>query len=138
MLDQLALLQEEASEADHLHAAGALLTLQKRRAMIVWVTDLADLSITPEVVSAALHANKRHLVVIALLGQPDVARLIAAEPETTEQTYLYAAASETIRRRELTIAGLRSRGVHVIEVDAPQLTVAVLNKYLEAKQKNLI
>jgi len=137
MLDQLALLEEEASEADHLHAAGALLTMQKRRAMIVWVTDLADLSITPEVVSAALHANKRHLVVIALLGQPDVARLIAAEPETTEQTYLYAAASETIRRRELTIAGLRSRGVHVIEVDAPQLTGAVLNKYLEAKQKNL-
>ena len=138
MLDQLALLEEEASEADHLHATGALLTMQKRRAMIVWITDLADLSITPEVVSAALHANKRHFVVIAMLGQPDLARLIAAKPETTEQMYLYAAASETIRRRELTIARLRSRGVHVIEVDAPQLTGAVLNKYLEAKQKNLI
>jgi len=138
MLDQLSLLREEASEADHLHAAGTLLTMQKRRAMIVWITDLADLAITPEVVSAALHANKRHFVVVAVLGQPDVTRLISKAPQTPEETFLYAAASETIRRRELTMASLRSRGVHVIEVEAPQLTGAVLNKYLEAKQKNLL
>ena len=138
MLDQLAVLEEESSEADHLHAAGSLLTMQKRRSMIVWITDLADLAITPEVVSAALHANNRHFVLVAVLGQPDVTRLVHKAPATSEETYLYAAASETIRRRELTIASLRSRGVHVIEVEAPQLTGAVLNKYLEAKQKNLI
>ena len=138
MLDQLALLQEESSEADHLHAAGTLLSIQRRRAMIVWITDLADLAITPEVVSAAVHANHRHVVVVAVLGQPDIAKLIATAPSTTEEAFLYAAASETIRRRELTMAGLRSRGVHVIEVDAPKLTGAVLNKYLEVKQKNLL
>lgn len=138
ILDQLALVDEEPGEADHLHAAGVLLSSQKRRAMIVWITDLADLAITPEVVTAALQANKRHLVLIAIVGQPDVSRLISNAPQTDQQTYLYAAASETIRRRELTIAGLRSRGVHVIEVEAPQLTGAILNQYLEAKQKNLI
>jgi uncharacterized protein (DUF58 family) len=138
MLDQLALLKEESSEADHLHAAGALLSLQKRRAMVMWITDLADLAITPEVVTGALHANKRHFVVVAVIGQPDVARLVAIAPRDEGETYLYAAASETMRRRELTIAMLRSRGVHVIEVPAPQLTGAVLNKYLEAKQKNLL
>lgn len=138
MLDQLALLQEESAEADHLHAAATLLTDQKRRAMIVWITDLADLAITPEVVTAALQAGKRHLVVVAVLGQPDVVRLTESAPATPQQTFLYAAASETIRRRELMLARLRSRGVHVIEVNAPQLTGAVLNKYLDVKQKNLI
>ncbi len=138
MLDQLALLEEETAEANHLHAAAALLSNQKRRAMIVWITDLADLAITPEVVTAALQAGKRHLVVLAVLGQPDVARLTAAAPANPQQTFLYAAASETMRRRELMLARLRSRGVHVIEVNAPQLTGAVLNKYLEVKQKNLI
>jgi uncharacterized protein (DUF58 family) len=138
MLDQLAVLQEESAEADHLHAAGALLSIQKRRAMIVWITDLADTAITPEVVTAALHANKRHLVVVAVLGQPDVARLTETAPITDQQTYLYAAASETMQRRELMIARLRGRGVHVIEVNAPQLTGAVLNKYLDVKQKNVL
>ena len=138
MLDQLALLQEESAEADHLHAAATLLSNQKRRAMIVWITDLADLAITPEVVIAALQAAKRHLVVVAVLGQPDVMRLTDTAPATPQQTFLYAAASETIRRRELMLARLRSRGVHVIEVNAPQLSGAVLNKYLEVKQKNLI
>lgn len=137
-LDQLSLLEEESAEADHLHAAATLLTNQKRRAMILWITDLADLAITPEVVTAAIQAGRRHLVVVAVLGQPDVMRLTNIEPETPEQTFLYAAASETIGRRELMLARLRSRGVHVIEVNAPELTGAVLNKYLEVKQKNLI
>src|ERR1019366_2146176 len=102
------------------------------------ITDLADLAITPEVVIAALQAAKRHLVVVAVLGQPDVMRLTDTAPATPQQTFLYAAASEPIRRRELMLARLRSRGVHVIEVNAPQLSGAVLNKYLEVKQKNLI
>ena len=129
--------EEESAEADHLHAAATLLTHQKRRAMIVWITDLADLAITPEVVTAALQAGKRHFVVVAVLGQPDVLRLTESAPADSQQTFLYAAASETLRRRELMLARLRSRGVHAIEVNAPQLTGAVLNKYLEVKQKNL-
>jgi uncharacterized protein (DUF58 family) len=138
MLDQLAILEEESGEADHLHAAATLLSMQKRRSMVVWITDLADMAITPEVVTAALQANKRHMVVVAILGQPDVLNLTSRAPETPDETFLYAAASETIRRRELMMARLRSRGVHVIEVNAPQLTGAVLNKYLEVKQKNLL
>jgi uncharacterized protein (DUF58 family) len=138
MLGQLAVLQEESAEAGHLHAAATLLASQKRRAMIVWITDLADLAITPEVVTAALHAGKRHLVVMAVLGQPDVMRMTGAAPETPRQTFLYAAASETIRRRELLLARLRGRGAQVIEVNAPHLTGALLNKYLEVKQKNLL
>jgi hypothetical protein len=76
--------------------------------------------------------------VVAVLGQPDMMRIIDTAPATAGQTFLYAAASETIRRRELTLARLRRGGVHAIEVNAPQLTGAVLNKYLEVKQKNLL
>lgn len=138
MLDQLAVLKEESGEADHLHAASTLLSIQKSRSMVVWMTDLADMAVTPEVVTAALQSKKQHFVVVAILGQPDVLKLMSSAPSTPDETFLYAAASETIRRRELMIARLRSRGVHVIEVNAPQLTGAVLNKYLEVKQKNLL
>jgi uncharacterized protein (DUF58 family) len=138
MLNQLALLKEESAEADHVHAAGAILSFQKPRAMIVWITDVADMAITPEVVTAALQANKRHLVLLAVVGQPDVRRRANTPPTTAEQCYLYAAATETIRRRDLTLARLRNAGVHVLEVDAPDLTGAVLNKYLEVKQKSLL
>lgn len=75
---------------------------------------------------------------MAVLGQPDVTRLTATAPANPQQTFLYAAASETRRRRELMLARLRSRGVNVIEVNAPALTRAVLNQYLEVKQRNLI
>jgi uncharacterized protein (DUF58 family) len=138
LLTQAALLQEEAFEADHLLGASGLMMLQKSRAMIVWITDLADLAITPEVVSAALMAARRHLVVVAVIGQPDVTRLTTQAPKDTAGAFLYAAASELTGRRELALAQLRARGVRAIEINAPQLTGAVLNQYLEIKQKNLL
>jgi uncharacterized protein (DUF58 family) len=138
LLEQLALVREQPGEADHLRAAAALQGMQKRRAMIVWITDIADLSITPEVVAAALQASRRHLVVMAVLGQPDVRTLVAQPPADNTSLFRFAAASETIGRRELILSQLQSQGVHVIEVDAPELTGAVLNKYLEVKQRSLL
>jgi uncharacterized protein (DUF58 family) len=138
LLNQAALQREEAYEADHLLAASSLMMLQKSRAMVVWITDLADLAITPEVVTAALMAAKRHLVVVAVIGQPDVTRLTARAPKDTSEAFLYAAASELTGRRELALAQLRARGVRAIEINAPQLTGAILNQYLEIKQKNLL
>ena len=55
MIEQLALVREETAEADHLQLAGRLLTDQKRRSLIVWLTDLAETAMTPEVIEAASH-----------------------------------------------------------------------------------
>jgi uncharacterized protein (DUF58 family) len=138
LLLQGAVVREEAAEADHLMAVSSLLMLQKSRALIVWITDLADLAITPEVVSAALLAARRHLVVLAVVGQPDVTSLLAQAPGNSHSAFLYAAAAEMTGRRELTIAQLRRRGVRAIEISAPHLTGAVINEYLDIKAKNLL
>src|SRR5438309_118924 len=48
IVDCLAQVRPEASEADHSRAARVLLTEQSRRSLVVWITDFAETPTTPE------------------------------------------------------------------------------------------
>jgi uncharacterized protein (DUF58 family) len=136
LMESLADVQEETSEADHLQAAGRLLTDQKRRSLVVWLTDLAETAMTPEVIDAASRMMPRHLVLFVVIGQPDLGELAAEEPKDAEQMFQIAAAQEVIHRRELLLARLRERGALALEVSSGTLSPALVNSYLEVKQRN--
>jgi len=91
MIDQLALVHEEGSEADHLQMAARLLTDQKRRSLIVWLTDLAETAMTPEVIEAASMMMPRHLVLFVVMGQPDLGELASTTPKGESEMYQVAA-----------------------------------------------
>jgi uncharacterized protein (DUF58 family) len=136
MMEQLATIHEETSEADHLRTAGLLLTDQKRRSLVVWLTDLAETAMTPEVVEAASQMMTRHLVLFVAIGQPDLNELAAQRPTDKAQMYRIAAAQEMIYRRELMLARLRERGALAMEVSSASLAPALVNSYLEVKARN--
>lgn len=136
ILEQLVDVREETAEADHVRAVSTLLTTQKRRSLIVWLTDLAETAITPEVIEAAMQLSPRHLVLFAVIGQPDLAAAATAEPVNAAAMYQAAAAHEMIHRRETLLARMRERGVLTIEVDSAALSSAIINSYLEIKQRN--
>ena len=138
IVDRLALVHAEASEADHLRAAGMLLALQKRRALIVWITDLAETAMTPEVVEGAGHLLSRHLVLFLVIGQPDLGRVAVRRPENAEQMFQSVAALDMVQRRELLLAKLRERGALAMEIAPNELSAAVLNHYLMIKERSLL
>lgn len=135
LLDQLARIHGEPSEADHLRAAGVLMGMQTRRSLILWITDLAETAMTPEVVQAAMQMSGRHIILFAVIGQPDLKHVAAESPNTPEQLYRYTAAIETLHRREVLLARMRERGALAMEVDAHEISTVVLNKYLELKER---
>jgi len=136
MIEQLSTIHEEASEADHLRTAGLLLTDQKRRSLVVWLTDLAETAMTPEVIEAASQMMPRHLVLFVVIGQPDLDDLASRQPENEEQMFKIAAAQEMIHRRELLLARLRERGALALEVSSASLASVLVNSYLEVKARN--
>jgi len=138
LIEQLALVREEPGESDHLRAASVLLSTQSRRSLIVWITDLAETAMTPEVIEAAGSILSRHLVIFAVIGQPDLGTLAAKEPDSVSQMYLMAAAQEVMHRREILLARLRQRGALAVEVESGKASAAVVNSYLEAKERNLL
>jgi len=138
IIDRLAHIEEESSEADHLQAVSELLSTQKRRSLIVWLTDFPETAMTPEVIDAAAQMTARHLVLFVVIGQPDLVEVAAKEPATITEMYLTTAAQEMLHRREVLLAKLRQRGALAVEVSSAGASAAVVNSYLEAKERNLL
>jgi len=137
-LERLAMVKGELVEADHARAADLLLTEQKRRSLIVWLTDLAETAATPEVIESASRLLHRHLVLFVAIGQPELGQLVARRPASVEEMYRYVAAQEMIERRELLLRRLRERGAMTLEVLPGQLATGLVNQYLEVKERSLL
>jgi uncharacterized protein (DUF58 family) len=136
LIERLALVHEEGAEADHLHMAGRLLTDQKRRSLIVWLTDLAETAMTPEVIEAASMMMPRHLVLFVVIGQPDLGELASKVPHSEPEMYRVAAAQEMLHRRELLLSRLRERGALAMEVSYGSVSPVLINAYLQIKERN--
>ena len=138
ILEALASAHEEPSEADHLYAASALLRMQKQRSLIIWITDLADTSMTPEVVESASQILSKHLLLFAVIAQTDLQQLAGKYPENSEQMFEIMAAQELLHRRETLIGRLRGKGALALEISPDALTTVLVNRYLEVKERGLI
>ncbi len=138
MIQQLAYVREEGLEGDHLMAVSALLSTQKRRSLVVWLTDFPETAMTPEVIEAASEAASRHLVLFVVIGQPDLAALAWSEPESVTKMYRATAAQEALHRREVLLAKLRQRGALALEVNSAAASLTLVNSYLDVKQRNLL
>lgn len=138
IVDCLAQVRPEASEADHSRAARVLLTEQSRRSLVVWVTDFAETPTTPEVIEYAMQMTQRHLVVFSAMNQPDLTALAESTPQTAEEMYRHAAALEIAHRRDLLMRGLRQRGVFAFELVPGMLASSLVNQYLDIKERNLL
>jgi uncharacterized protein (DUF58 family) len=137
-VDSLSLVHAEPYEADHGRAAHTLLSEQHRRSLIVWITDLAETAGTPDVVEYALQMTRRHLVLFAAIGQPDLSERVAQRPESEEDMFRYIAAIEIVQRRELLLRRLRQRGVLAMELMPGALAASLVNQYLDIKDRSLI
>ena len=138
IVESLALVRAEPYEADHGRAAQALLSEQHRRSLIVWITDLAETAGTPDVMEYALQMTRRHLVLFATVGHPDLNARVAARPESEEEMFRYIAAIEIVQRRELLLRRLRQRGVLAMELLPGALAASLVNQYLDIKDRSLI
>jgi len=138
LLDGLALVRGEELEADHRRAVEALAVLQRRRSLVVWLTDLAETATIPEVIESAMHMAQRHLVLFTVIGQPELRALVHEQPENPRQMYRQTAAMEIVQRRDLLLRTLRQHGALTLEVEPARLSTAVVNQYLMAKDRSLI
>jgi uncharacterized protein (DUF58 family) len=138
LVEQLAVVRSEAPEADHIRAAATLLSLQKQRGLVIWITDLAETAMTPEVIDAAGQLLSRHLVLFIVIAQPEVKRKAALAPHNQQQMYETVAAQEMVFRRELLLGRLREHGALCLEVAPHELSTAILNQYLSVKERNQI
>lgn len=138
LMESLAQIRGESGEANHLNATVTLNRMQPRRSLVLWITDMAETSMRPDVVDGAVHLMRHHLVLFVTIRQTDLINLAAQRPNDPRQMFDIAAAQELVHRRSILLAQLRDQGVLTIETEPENLTSAVLNRYLEVKEHSLL
>lgn len=136
LMEQLVDLRAGELEADHLRAVGVLRNSQKRRSLVIWLTDVAETSMTPEVIDAALQVTPQHLLLFTVIGQPDLLEMASRLPANATGMYAASAAQEILHRRQLLLARMKDCGALLVEVTAAAMSAAVVNAYLDIKQQN--
>ena len=138
LIESLAQVHAEPGEADHLRATAVLNRLQPRRSLILWVTDLAETAMRPEVIDGAVQLLRRHVLLFVAMAQPEVEMIAQARPRNVEQMFRAAAAQEMAGRRELLLARLHEQGALTLDLSPEALTSSVLNKYLLVKERAMV
>jgi uncharacterized protein (DUF58 family) len=138
MIDLLSQTKSERSEADHLNAVSRLKNLQRRRGLVLWVTEMADSVGRPEVVTAAAELVRRHLVVLVLLQHPELDALSVREPKNVEEMFASTAAQQILERLREAVVKLRQQGVLVVETTPGDVGAAAITKYLEVKAQGAL
>ena len=138
LIDLLSATRSEGAEADPLLAVARLKQLQRRRGLLVWITELTDSAGRPELVTAAAELARRHLVVLVLLKHPELDAMAFTIPGTRHAMFHAAAATELLERRRETVAQLERQGVLIVEASAEEVGVRAVSEYLDIKARGLL
>jgi uncharacterized protein (DUF58 family) len=138
LMESLAQVRGEWGEADHLQATVTLNRIQPRRSLVLWITDVAETSMRPEVIDGAAQLMRRHLVLLVTMRQREMLALADHRPESRREMFAVAAAQEMVHRRMVLMAQLREQGALTLETEPETLTSAVLNRYLDVKERGLL
>ncbi len=137
MLNALYDLQPTASAPDYAQAATELLVRQKKRALIILLTNLRDEDIDD--LLPALHLlRKRHLVLLASMREQALDHALEDPVDNQEDAINKAAIQHYLRSRELTLERIRSTGIRCLDVPPDEMSVNLINHYLDIKRSAIL
>jgi uncharacterized protein (DUF58 family) len=133
MLELLYAVQAQPVEPDYRVAFNYLAAKQHKRSLALVFTDLTG-SLAADALPAQLGLLRRtHLPLLVTIADPTVNRL-ARQPVTDSATlYERTVAGQLLDERRLILDRLRRQGVLTLDVAADELSVAVINRYVELK-----
>ena len=109
-----------------------------RRSLIVVLTDVLDPGASRELVSRALWLSRRHLVLVVAMEDPALIAARDAPIDRSTRAYEWAAAEELLASRRQSFEALRRGGVLGLDVPAGKLSPALVERYLELKERALL
>jgi uncharacterized protein (DUF58 family) len=133
--DALIPVEATSAEPDYAAAFRFLGAHQRKRALVVFFTDVLDVRASKALIAHASRSAARHLAVVVALRNDAI-----FEAASRHQPALYerAAAEELIQAREEALERMRRAGVVVIDVSPQLMTPSVVNRYLELKARGAL
>lgn len=138
LLEAMYALGSEPVEADYARAVSFLRARQKKRALVVMFTDLSGARASENLLAHMPRLAPSHLPLLVTIRDPVLDQEAQQVPQESESVYRRAVAEQLIDERRLVLDNLRRRGVLTLDVDAAHLSIDVVNRYLQLKNRQLI
>jgi uncharacterized protein (DUF58 family) len=129
--DALASLQASLTETDWRLAVAAVLTLARRRCLVVLLTDL---NFSVDLMPALRALTARHELLVGAVADPRLAELAAGRGDAAS-VYAAAAAARAIGQRSSVSAQLARLGATVVDAPPGRLPAALADAYLALKAR---
>ncbi|MEZ5455522.1 MAG: DUF58 domain-containing protein [Lysobacteraceae bacterium] len=130
-------LQPTLQSPDFLGAAQALLARQRKRALVVILSNLRDED-DDSLLPAIELLQRRHLVLLASLREGVLQQGLVNPIRALDDALAHAATAEYLERRREAFARLRGHGIHCVDVEPAELPMALVNQYTELKRAGIL
>jgi uncharacterized protein (DUF58 family) len=135
VLEALYGLQPERVESDYQRSFLEAAAHIRKRALVVLLTDLVDPDSSARLRTHIGLLTRKHVVLCAALSDYELYDIARRAPETPRDLYERTVATALLADRQKAVAALRERGAMAFDATPENLSVAVLNHYLEIKAR---
>ena len=135
LVETLSDLEPHFEESDYERAAIDIGRAHRKRGLVIVFTDLFDPVASSAVLASLAVLVRKHLVVVALINDAAIEDALDREPRTVTDAYEAGVAKTLAGERARAVATLRARGMIVVDVPARDLTLALLDAYVDIKMR---
>jgi uncharacterized protein (DUF58 family) len=137
-LEALHAIEPEMIEPSYSRAFEFVAANSKRRSLVVLITDLVDEEGSRELITSLKLLRPRHLPLVVTIADRDLKAVVSTAPESTQDLFTQSVAEEIIHLREGALRLVESQGGLALDVTAAVLAPALLEKYLQVKERGLL
>ena len=138
LADSVYAVQSDFRESDFGPMFAMLQTRQAKRSLIVVLSDVSDEETSQQFRASLARLSRRHVVLFAALRTPLLNRILTEPVETMVDGAKKAVTFRLLRERQLALQSLQHGGVFVLDVEPNQLTVPLVNQFIDLRQRNLL
>jgi uncharacterized protein (DUF58 family) len=138
MLETLYKVQGQPVEPNYSAAFGYFAAKQRRRSLVLVFTDLTGSVSNETLVAGMIRLRRTHLPLLVTMRDPTVEAMARQPVEDTILLYRRTVAETLLAERDLILERLRNNGVLTLDVPADELSISLINRYLEIKAQELI
>jgi uncharacterized protein (DUF58 family) len=125
-------------ESDFTPMLAELRTRQGKRTFVIVISDLSDAETSRRLCSSLQQLQRHHLVLFAALKTPYLANIVREDVRTLDDGARKAVVFRLLRDRSHALHALKHGGVHVLDVEPQNLTLPLINQFVELRQRNLL
>lgn len=137
-LEALHAVEPEMIEPSYARAFEFIAANSKRRSLVVVLTDLVDEEGSRDLLTSLKLLRPRHLPLVVTIGDRDLKALVREPPENERELFTQSVAEEIMYLREAALRLVESQGGLALDVTAAALAPALLEKYLQVKERGLL